>query len=173
MLFRIFRTRRLPYENKMHAKGTKQVRDSTAVSDCTEISCIRKDGEPRIQKLSAYEIFWIYSSEGNRQNRPKAAPVLLTHLCKSSQKPSETNKISFTPPPNELKFALQLSDQCVSKKPFEAYTASFFEKPHPPKLILDGENEDILLQIQEEQRQFPLIPKKLILFASSGFCKLL
>ena len=46
----------------MHAKGTKQVRESAAVSDCTEISCVRKVGEPRIRKLSAYEIFWIYST---------------------------------------------------------------------------------------------------------------
>ena len=45
----------------MHAKGTKQVRESTAVSDCTKIFCVRKVGEPRIRKLSAYEIFWIYS----------------------------------------------------------------------------------------------------------------
>ena len=45
----------------MHAKGTKQVRESAAVSDCMEISCARKVGEPRIRKLSAYEIFWIYS----------------------------------------------------------------------------------------------------------------
>ena len=45
----------------MHAKGTKQVRESAAVSDCTKISCVRKVGEPRIRKLSAYEIFWIYS----------------------------------------------------------------------------------------------------------------
>ena len=58
---RIFRMRRLPYENKMHAKGTKQVRESAAVSDSTKISCARKVGEPRIRKLSAHEIFWIYS----------------------------------------------------------------------------------------------------------------
>ena len=45
----------------MHAKGTKQVRESAAVSDCTKISCVRKVGVPRIRKLSAYEIFWIYS----------------------------------------------------------------------------------------------------------------
>ena len=45
----------------MHAKGTKHARESAAVSDCTKISCIRKVGEPRIRKLSAYEIFWIYS----------------------------------------------------------------------------------------------------------------
>ena len=48
-------------KNKMDAKGTKQVRESAAVSDCTEISCVRKVGEPRIRKLSAYEIFWIHS----------------------------------------------------------------------------------------------------------------
>ena len=37
------------------------VRESAAVSDCTKISCVRKVGEFRIRKLSAYEIFWIYS----------------------------------------------------------------------------------------------------------------
>ena len=55
--------RRLPCENKMHAKGTKQVRKSAAVSDCTKISGVRTVGVPRIRKLSAYEIFWIYSSK--------------------------------------------------------------------------------------------------------------
>ena len=30
-----------------------------AVSDCTKMLCVRKVGEPRIRKLSAYEIFWI------------------------------------------------------------------------------------------------------------------
>ena len=55
-----FRMRRLLYENKMYAKGTKQFREFAAVSDCTKISCVRKVGEPRIRKLSAYEIFWIY-----------------------------------------------------------------------------------------------------------------
>ena len=54
--------RRLPYENKMHAKGTKQVRESAAVIDCPKISCVRKVGEPRIRKLSAYEISSVYSS---------------------------------------------------------------------------------------------------------------
>ena len=44
----------------MHAKIKKQVRESAAPSDCTKISCIRKVGEPRIRKLSANEIFWIY-----------------------------------------------------------------------------------------------------------------
>ena len=58
--FRIFRTRRLAYETKMHAKHTKQVRESTVVSDCTKSLCVRKVGEPRIRKLSAHEIFWIY-----------------------------------------------------------------------------------------------------------------
>ena len=57
----MFRTRRLAHQNKMLAKGTKQVRESAAVSDCTKISCVRKVEEPRIRKLSAYEIFWIYS----------------------------------------------------------------------------------------------------------------
>ena len=40
----------------MHAKGTKQVRESAAVSNCTSISCIdlQKVGEPKIRKLSAY-----------------------------------------------------------------------------------------------------------------------
>ena len=46
----------------MYAKGTKQVREYAAISDCTKISCIRKVKEPRIQKMSAYEIFWIYST---------------------------------------------------------------------------------------------------------------
>ena len=45
----------------MQAKGTKHARESAAVSDCTKISCVRKVREPRIRKLSAYEIFWIYS----------------------------------------------------------------------------------------------------------------
>ena len=40
-------------------------RESAAVSDCTKISCVRKVGEPRIRKLSAYEIFWIYSTLKN------------------------------------------------------------------------------------------------------------
>ena len=40
--FRIFRTRRLPYENKMHTKNSKQVRESAAVSGCTKIPCVRK-----------------------------------------------------------------------------------------------------------------------------------
>ena len=61
MLFSYISYARLPYENIRHAKGTKQVRESAAVSDCTKISCVRKVGEPRIRKLSAYEIFWIYS----------------------------------------------------------------------------------------------------------------
>ena len=60
--FRTFRMRWLPYENKMHAKGTKQVKESAAVSDCTKMSCVRKVGQPRIRKLSTYEIFWIYST---------------------------------------------------------------------------------------------------------------
>ena len=48
----------------MHAKGTKHARESAAVSDCTKILCVglRKVEEPRIRKLGAYEIFWIYSS---------------------------------------------------------------------------------------------------------------
>ena len=45
----------------MHAEGTKHARESAAVSDRTKISCVRKVGELRIRKLSAYEIFWIYS----------------------------------------------------------------------------------------------------------------
>ena len=57
----MFRTRRLSYENKMHQKGTKQVRESAAVSDCAELSRVRKVGEPRRRKLSAYEAFCIYS----------------------------------------------------------------------------------------------------------------
>ena len=43
-------------------RSTKQVRVSAVVSDCTKISCVRKVGEPRIRKLSAYEIFWIHSA---------------------------------------------------------------------------------------------------------------
>ena len=46
-------------------KRYKQVRESAAVSDCTKISCVRKVGEPRIRKMSAYEIFWIYSISCN------------------------------------------------------------------------------------------------------------
>ena len=61
VIFVYFRMWRLPYENKMHAKGTKQVRESAVVSDCTKISCVRKLREARMRKLSAYEIFWIYS----------------------------------------------------------------------------------------------------------------
>ena len=57
--FCIFRRRRLPYENKMCANGIKLVRESAAVSDCTKLSCVRKVGEHRIRKWSAYEIFWI------------------------------------------------------------------------------------------------------------------
>ena len=59
---------------------------------------------------------------------------------KSSQKPGETNKISFTWNPLPLletnkssHFRLQFSDQYVYKTPFEAI---FFENPYPPKRIL-------------------------------------
>ena len=51
-----FRTKK-----KVHAKGTKQVRESAAVSGRTKISCVRKVGGPRIRKLSVYETFWICS----------------------------------------------------------------------------------------------------------------
>ena len=44
----------------MQAKGTKQVREPAAVSDCTKIECVRKVGEPmRIRKLSAYKIVYV------------------------------------------------------------------------------------------------------------------
>ena len=46
----------------MHAKSTQQIRESASVSNCTKILCVWNVGEPRIRKLSAYEIFWIYSS---------------------------------------------------------------------------------------------------------------
>ena len=49
---------RASIRNKMHVKGAMQVRVSAVVSDCTKNSCVRKVGEPWIQKLSAYEIFW-------------------------------------------------------------------------------------------------------------------
>ena len=62
MLFSYISYAEASYENKMHAKIKKQVRDSAAPSDCKKISCIRKVGKPRIRKLSAYEIFWIYST---------------------------------------------------------------------------------------------------------------
>ena len=84
----MFRTRWLPYENKMHAKGTKQIRESAAVSDCTKILCVRKVGEPRIRKLSAYEIFWIYRTSIYEERyhffmcflaRVEKQIVLLTH----------------------------------------------------------------------------------------------
>ena len=48
---------RLPYENIMHTKNSKQAIESAAVSGCTKISCVRKVGVTRIRKFSAYEIF--------------------------------------------------------------------------------------------------------------------
>ena len=45
----------------MHAKSTKPVRELAAVGDCTEVPWVRKVGDASIRKLSAYEIFWIYS----------------------------------------------------------------------------------------------------------------
>ena len=66
---------------------------------------------------------------------------------KSSQKPSETNKISFTwnplpppppPPRNEQKFALQASTlrpMCIQNTIW-SLKCDFFEIPHPPKQIL-------------------------------------
>ena len=72
---------------------------------------------------------------------------------KSSQKPTETNKISFTwnplsPPWNEQKFALQASTlrpMCIQNTIW-SLKCDFFENPHPLKWIL---------------------------FVSQGFCKLL
>ena len=50
--FRLFRNEKLPYENKMHTKGTKLVRESAAVSDCMEISCVWKRSEsPEYENL--------------------------------------------------------------------------------------------------------------------------
>ena len=63
----------------MHAKGAKQVRESAAVSNCTKISCVRKVGELRIRKLSAYEIFWIYSIQLTQQRY--VCVCLLTFFC--------------------------------------------------------------------------------------------
>ena len=50
---------------KCMRKAQSKSRESVAVSDCTKISCVRKVGEPRIWKFSAYEIFWIYSTNSN------------------------------------------------------------------------------------------------------------
>ena len=58
----LFRMRRPLYENKMHVKGTKQVRESAAVSDCMKIHAHERSESPSIRKLSAYEIFWIYGN---------------------------------------------------------------------------------------------------------------
>ena len=57
--------------------------------------------------------------------------------AKSSQKPSETKKISFNwnPSPKTNKSShvrLQLSDECVCKTPFEAHSAILFENPTLP-----------------------------------------
>ena len=62
------------------SKGSKQVRESTAVSmvsDCTKISCVRNVGEPRIRKLSAYEIFWIYSTQRKVHQQWEAYVIII------------------------------------------------------------------------------------------------
>ena len=47
----------------MHAKGTKQVRESAAASDCTKMSCIRKVEEPRNENWvrTKYSGFTVHS----------------------------------------------------------------------------------------------------------------
>ena len=50
-LFCIVRTRRLPYEDKMHTKSSKELRESAGVSDCTKISCLQKFGDPQRTKI--------------------------------------------------------------------------------------------------------------------------
>ena len=60
--FHIFRTWRLPSENKMRIKHSKKGRETAAVGGCAKISVYERSEVTRIRKLSAYEIFWIYSS---------------------------------------------------------------------------------------------------------------
>ena len=50
--FRLFRTQWLPYENKMHTKKSKPVRESAAISGCMKISCVRKVEGPKDTKIS-------------------------------------------------------------------------------------------------------------------------
>ena len=74
----------------MHAKIKKQVRESASPSDCTKISCIRKVGEPRIRKLSAYEIFWIYSIS-KRHDLINVSLIWLTNYLFLSRIPATHN----------------------------------------------------------------------------------
>ena len=78
----------------MHAKGTKQVRESAAVSNCTKISCVRKVGEPRIRKLIAYKIFWIYSTDENSPSSMHKS--LCVRACNNEEKESAGEMASMT-----------------------------------------------------------------------------
>ena len=49
--FRIFWMRRLPNKNKMHTESSKQVRESSAMSRWTKISCVRKVGGTQHTKI--------------------------------------------------------------------------------------------------------------------------
>ena len=65
--FRIFRTWRLLYENIMHTKRSKQVRESAVVSVCTKFHAYERSEIPNIRKFSAYELFWIYGKHVSMQ----------------------------------------------------------------------------------------------------------
>ena len=46
-------------------KASHRIRSSHQISDCSKISCVQEVGEPRIRKMSAYELFWICSRTSN------------------------------------------------------------------------------------------------------------
>ena len=92
--FRLFSTRRLPYENKMHAKDTKQVIESVAVgavSDCTKISCIRSES-PGYENWVGTKYFGLAVDPKSNVYQPPVGPESPKSL---EQPPShKTNKES-------------------------------------------------------------------------------
>ena len=72
-IFVLFRLLRPPYENKIHATGTGQVRETATVCDYTKVSCDQKVAEPRIRILCAFEIFCINSCSSLLANDPLKA----------------------------------------------------------------------------------------------------
>ena len=104
------RTRQLLYENKMHVKGATQVRESAGISDCTEISCVRKVGEPRIRKLSAYETFWIYSIWVNNHSSTVEKDF---QFFKSSIFKRKRSEVTETTPQSELELGSLAQESSV------------------------------------------------------------
>ena len=59
--FRIFRTRRLPYESKMRTNTMRKLHSHSRSAAVRKCHAYERSEVSGIRKFSAYEIFWIYS----------------------------------------------------------------------------------------------------------------